>query len=432
MPSHICTIVPPHLLQAIAESQALAEDDSSRQAAIHSLSHREAVTTHRINRLANLALPRAARAHATPTHHHSIVPEILLQNILDAEDVDDETRARAKADIDRIRKATDSYQKSITGEAGEEESSFGIASTSGKKKKEKPSESGFYRSIHDAKNDFDEDKLPGAVVRVEGQKAVEDEAANVAYDNFGKVLSFYLDKFGWKSIDNKNMHVVGSVHFGKNYENAFWDPERMQMVFGDGHTFLYRFVNCIDVIGHELTHAITEHTSPLEYQGQPGALNEHISDVFGIMVKQMVENETAEAADWLIGEGCLLPDVKGVALRNMKEPGTAYNDPRFGKDPQPAHMEGYKKVKQDNGGVHLYSGIPNRAFYLASVAFGGYSWEKAGQIWWKTMNSGRVPPRCTFVQFADVTTEVAEEEFGEEAAKIVRKAWNDVGVVRKH
>ena len=74
---------------------------------------------------------------------------------------------------------------------------------------------------------------------------------------------------------------------------------------------------------------MTEHTSPLDYFGQSGALNEHISDVFGIMVKQMVEDETADKADWLIGEGCLLPDVKGVALRSMKDPGSAYNDPRF-------------------------------------------------------------------------------------------------------
>jgi Zn-dependent metalloprotease len=103
----------------------------------------------------------------------------------------------------------------------------------------------------------------------------------------------------------------------------------MQMVFGDGHKFLHNFTGCSDVIGHELTHAVTEHTSPLDYQGQSGALNEHCSDVFGIMVKQMIENETAEQADWLIGEGCLLPDVKGVALRSMKAPGTAYNDPRF-------------------------------------------------------------------------------------------------------
>lgn len=101
------------------------------------------------------------------------------------------------------------------------------------------------------------------------------------------------------------------------------------MVFGDGGDFLYNFTGTLDVIGHELTHAVTEHTSPLVYWFQSGALNEHISDVFGIMVKQLVENENAENADWLIGEGCLLPGVKGVALRSMKDPGTAYNDNRF-------------------------------------------------------------------------------------------------------
>lgn len=80
--------------------------------------------------------------------------------------------------------------------------------------------------------------------------------------------------------------------------------------------------------------------------------------------------------------------------------------------------------------MHIYSGIPNRAFYLAAVAFGGYAWEKAGEIWWKTLNSGRVPPRCNFLQFADVTTDVAHELYGEEGAKIVRAAWNEVGVKR--
>ncbi len=101
------------------------------------------------------------------------------------------------------------------------------------------------------------------------------------------------------------------------------------MVFGDGHDFLSNFTGCVDVICHEMTHAVTEHTSPLDYQGQSGALNEHISDVFGIMCKQLVEDEPSDKADWLIGEGCIMPGVKGVALRSMKAPGTAYDDPRF-------------------------------------------------------------------------------------------------------
>ena len=101
-----------------------------------------------------------------------------------------------------------------------------------------------------------------------------------------------------------------------------------------------------------------------------------------------------------------------------------------GKDPQPDDMKGYQVMVEDNGGVHIYSGIPNRAFYLASVALGGYSWEKAGKIWWETMRSGKIAPKCQFKHFADITVETAKELFGKEAAKIVRKAWTDVGVTR--
>ena len=101
-----------------------------------------------------------------------------------------------------------------------------------------------------------------------------------------------------------------------------------------------------------------------------------------------------------------------------------------GTDPQVANMKDYKITFEDNGGVHIYSGIPNKAFYLVAEGLGGFSWEKPGQIWWKTMNSGRVPHKCTFKQFAGVTVEVAAEEFGEEAGKTVQKAWDQVGVTK--
>ncbi|KAI2778281.1 Metalloprotease [Daldinia loculata] len=420
---HVCYVVPPYMLSAIADSSN--NEDHIRESARHALTIHKSYCDKREKRFAALCAPRGSRA-ANIHQRQGIVPDHMLQHIADNEDVDDDTRACAKRDLEHIRGIHAKYQESQGLRAESSDQKAGTATEQASKTTEKT-----YRAVYDANHDSNEAHLPGKVVRVEGQKASKDEPANEAYDNAGLVLSFYADIFNWKSIDNKNMHVISSVHFGQNYENAFWDPEIAQMVYGDGHDFLTNFTGCIDVIGHELTHAVTEHTSPLDYMGQSGALNEHVSDVFGIMIKQRVEDETADKADWLIGEYCLVPGVKGVALRSMKAPGTAYNDPRFGKDPQPAHFKDYKLTLEDNGGVHLYSGIPNKAFYNASVAFGGYSWEKAGKIWWETMQSGQVPSRCTFIQFADVTVDKAGELFGDDAAAIVRKAWNDVGVARK-
>ncbi|KAI1100079.1 Metalloprotease [Jackrogersella minutella] len=420
---HVCCVVPPYLLNAIADSSH--NEDHIRESARSALNLHKNYVGKREKRFAALTAPRGSKAAAGVQRQQSIVPDYLLQQVIDSKDVDDDTRSHAKRDLEHIRNVHAKYQQ-VQGLRAE---STGQKTTVAA---EQPAETEkTYRAVYDANHDSNEANLPGKVLRVEGQAASQDESANEAYDNAGRVLSFYSDIFNWKSIDNKNMHVISSVHFGVNYENAFWDPEVAQMVYGDGHTFLTNFTGCVDVIGHELTHAVTEHTSPLDYTGQSGALNEHVSDVFGIMIKQRVENETADKADWLIGEYCLMPGVKGVALRSMKAPGTAYNDPRFGKDPQPGNFKNFKVTKDDNGGVHLYSGIPNKAFYNAAVAFGGYSWEKAGKIWWETMNSGQIPPRCTFIQFADVTVTKAEELFGDHAAAIIQKAWTDVGVVRK-
>ncbi|KAK2042392.1 zincin [Colletotrichum somersetense] len=414
---HVCYVVPPYLLRGIAEAECNSQHE--REAASRALELRDLFTARRADRFALLCGPRANRNHHS---RPSIIPDLLLRHIAESPDVDDDTRTNARRDLEHLQALNQKIQVSQQGQQDQK-----TLATAAKKQPDAT-----YRAVYDAKNTDDEQGLPGDVVRVEGQKAVDDKAVNEAFDNVGQVLKMYKEKFDWLSIDNHNMNVVSSVHFGNKYENAFWDPERMQMVFGDGGEFLNNFTGTIDVIGHELTHAVTEHTSPLDYQGMSGALNEHVSDVFGIIVKQIVENEKADEADWLIGEGCIMPGIKGVALRSMKEPGTAYNDPRFGKDPQPAHFKNYVPTFEDNGGVHIYSGIPNRAFYLAAIAFGGFSYEKAGPIWWKAMNSGRIPPRCTFLQFADVTTETAEELYGEEAGRIVRKAWVEVGVERKN
>ncbi|KAI0518036.1 metalloprotease [Xylaria bambusicola] len=420
MAPHMCSVVPPYLLNALAESEH--NSDEIRKSARSCLDFSKTYLEKRQRVFTELTAPRGFRGAAGYQPKQRIIPDVLLKHISECEDVDEETRSKAKRDLSHIEDVQAKYQQA-QGIAAQAKTLTAAA--------EPAKAETTYRAVYDAKHTEDEGNLPGDVLRVEGQKAVSDEAANQAYENAGNVLSFYSDIFNWKSIDNKNMNVISSVHFGNKYENAFWDPEIAQMVYGDGHNFLGNFTNAVDVIGHELTHAVTEHTSPLDYTGQSGALNEHVSDTFGIMVKQRVQDETAEQADWLVGEECLMPGVKGVALRSMKAPGTAYNDPRFGKDPQPDNFKDYKFTFEDNGGVHLYSGIPNKAFYLTAIAFGGYSWEKAGKIWWETLQSGQIPPRCTFMQFADATVDKAEELFGDEGAAVVRKAWNEVGVIRK-
>ncbi len=282
------------------------------------------------------------------------------------------------------------------------------------------------REISDAHNT---ERLPGTVVRREGDPATGDVAADEAYDGFGATWTLFHDVYGRNSIDDAGMLLPGTVHYGTNYDNAFWDGQRM--VFGDGDGQIFgRFTASLEVIGHELTHGVTERTAALIYSGQPGALNEHISDVFGSLVKQRQLGQDAAAADWLIGADLLLPGVKGVALRSMIAPGTAYDDPRLGKDPQPDHMSRFVTTTDDHGGVHINSGIPNRAFALAARAIGGQAWVAAGQVWYDVLTGGNLKAQADFATFAALTVEAATTRFGNGSAehRAIADAWAQVGV----
>lgn len=179
-----------------------------------------------------------------------------------------------------------------------------------------------------------------------------------------------------------------------------------------------------------MTHGITQYEAALEYEGQSGALNESFSDVFGSLVKQYGLKQKAEKADWLIGAGLFTRKVKGVALRSMKQPGTAYNDSIIGKDPQPAHMKKFVHTTTDNGGVHINSGIPNRAFYLAAVEIGGYAWEKIGRIWYVTLTD-RLKENSKFQDAANLTFDVAGSLYGKDSKeqRAVFDAWDKVGII---
>ena len=281
------------------------------------------------------------------------------------------------------------------------------------------------RTISDARHS---ETLPGHRVRAEGGAPTGDVAVNEAYDGLGATFALYSEVYGRDSIDGKGLPLDGTVHYGRDYDNAFWNGERMVFGDGDGQIFT-RFTIAVDVIGHELTHGVTQYTAGLEYQGQSGALNESISDVFGSLVAQYQHRQTAAEASWLIGAGLFTKQVHGVALRSMKAPGTAYDDPQLGKDPQPATMAGYVATTDDEGGVHTNSGIPNHAFYLVATKLGGYAWERAGQIWYDTLLSG-ISPTVDFAGFAAATVAAAQKRYGGSSAEVaaVRSGWSAVGV----
>jgi Zn-dependent metalloprotease len=280
------------------------------------------------------------------------------------------------------------------------------------------------RTIYDAAGS---ETLPGKVARHEGARAVRDVAVNEAYDGLGATFDFYAAAYDRNSIDDEGMHLDATVHFGKRYDNAFWNGQ--QMVFGDGDGDIFnRFTASVDVIGHELTHGVTDDEAGLVYMGEPGALNESVSDVFGSLVKQYALKQTAAQADWLIGAGLFTKRVHGVALRSMKAPGTAFDDPVLGKDEQPDSMSGYVHTSADNGGVHINSGIPNHAFYLVATNIGGHAWEKAGRVWYETLRDQRLRKTATFRQFAQRTLHNADQYFGADVRKAIAAAWAQVGV----
>ncbi|MEO6021364.1 MAG: protealysin inhibitor emfourin [Knoellia sp.] len=344
----------------------------------------------------------------------SIVPPYLLQALAASGDPQIEARARETLRIDQLRYEQHAREHSLRAPGRAVSRTATRATTVA-----------VNRIIHDAAGGT---TLPGTKVRAEGDPASDDTAVNEAYDGLGATWELWHTAYDRNSLDDKGLGLIATVHYSHNYDNAFWDGSQMVFGDGDGQIFL-GFTRSLDVIGHELAHGVTQYTSGLNYQDQAGALNEHVSDVFGILVKQRALGQSAEQSDWLIGAELLAPGIKGVGLRSMKAPGTAYDDPRLGKDPQPAQMSDFVVTDEDNGGVHINSGIPNRAFHLVATALGGNAWEGAGAIWYAAI-TGDIKADCDFATFATLTTAAAVTAHGEGSAEAeaVRSAWQEVGV----
>lgn len=274
------------------------------------------------------------------------------------------------------------------------------------------------------------------LLRPSSKGVYRDASAQRAYLGAQHTCDLYSQHYNRNSLDNKGMDIVSVVHYDKHMANAFWDGK--EIVYGDGGDGFLNFTLDVDVIGHELTHAVTQYTVDLDYENQSGAMNESISDIFGSQVKQFSLQQNVFQADWLIGDLVLndKPGGRKQSLRSMKAPGEAYDDPKLGKDPQPPSMDQYVNLPNtedgDYGGVHYNSGIPNRWFYLACMALGGNSWDKVGPVVYDVMINKRVKKDATFFDFAQATI-VSSQLLFKEDPKVhdaIVTAWREVKVMQ--
>lgn len=293
------------------------------------------------------------------------------------------------------------------------------------------------RIIHDCAQS---DSLPGRLVRSEGQDRIEDRSVNNCYDGFGIVLNFFREVLGRNSLDDRGMDLIASCHYRENglpLNNAFWTSAHKQVIFGDGDGVVFDYLtDSLDIIAHELTHGLIDYTAQFEFFGQSGALDESYADIFACMIEQWHQSVTVDQADWIIGQTMFPVAFRGVGMRSVKSPGSAYKNHEVLKDDvQVKHMDNLYKGSHDRYGVHINSGIPNYAFYLAAKEVGGFSWEKVGRVWYRILLEPRdkIPMRCDFKQFAELTLEVASRIFSNDllVRKAINNAWVAVGVLRE-
>ncbi|MEH7462307.1 M4 family metallopeptidase [Bacillus thuringiensis] len=252
--------------------------------------------------------------------------------------------------------------------------------------------------------------------------ATRDAAAVDAHYYAGVTYDYYKKTFNRNSYNDAGAPLKSTVHYGKNYNNAFWNGSQMVYGDGDGYTFI-PLSGSVDVIGHELTHAVTEYSSNLIYQNESGALNEAISDIFGTLV-EYYDNRNP---DWEVGEDIYTPGTAGDALRSMSDP-TKYGDPD--------HYSKRYTGTSDNGGVHTNSGIINKAAYLLAnggthygVTVNGIGKDKVGAIYYRA-NTVYLTESATFSQARAALIQAAADLYGANSAEVaaVKQSYDAVGV----
>ncbi len=244
-------------------------------------------------------------------------------------------------------------------------------------------------------------ELPDLFELVSSESPTSDwsQAAVSAAFNLSATYDYYSQVHGRDSIDGNGGSIFALVRVGDEYENAFWNGTLI--AFGEAQPF----AGALDIVAHELTHGIIDHTANLIYRNQSGALNEAFSDIFG----EAIEAHTFGQADWEVGAQL------GTPLRSLRDPGSQFSFTTF--RPYPATMSEFEKLpatfKRDNGGVHINSSIINHAFYLLAEGLDdAIGIDAAEQIFYRALTVYLVP-RSQFIDARLALIQSATEIFGE-------------------
>lgn len=247
-----------------------------------------------------------------------------------------------------------------------------------------------------------------------------------------QTYDYYLNVNNWDSYDNNGSPMLSYVHFNlidygySNNNNAFWDGERM--TYGDGDGINYNPLTAIDVLGHEITHGVTENSAGLVYQDEPGALNESFSDIIGSCIEHHAK---PNGFSWLLGNEM---SVDGTGFRNMA-------DPNQNGDPDTYQGDYWYNGTADYGGVHTNSGVQNFWFYLLSeggtgindngdtYSVQGIGIESAGAIVFRSLTN-YLNANSEYADARAGSIQAATDLFGGCSAELaaVTNAWYAVGV----